>query len=80
MMLKVLVGGFAGLESHFATFCAPLAAARKLLFHEKSKPEATASEAAFGYPRTQDGDCAVSVGFYMILLLLHFLGWLLRLV
>ena len=74
MMQEVLVGGFAGLESHFATFCAPLAASRKLFFHEKSKPAAAAFEAAFGYLRTLDGDFAVFVGSYIILLLLHFLG------
>ena len=61
------------------TFCAPLAAARKLLFHEMSKPAAAAFEAAFGYLRTLDGDFAVLVGSFVILLLLHFFGWLLRL-
>ena len=74
MMQEVLVGGFAGLESHFAAFCAPLAAARKLLFHEKSKLATAAFEAAFGYLRTLDVDFAVLVGSYIILLLLHFLG------
>ena len=40
MRQEVLVGGFAGLEGLFVTFCALFAAAIKLLFHEMSKPAA----------------------------------------
>ena len=72
MRQEVLVGGFAGFESLFVSFCAPFAAAIKLLFQEMSKPAAAAFE-AFGYLRTLHGDFAVLVGTFVILLLLHFL-------
>ena len=72
MWQEVLVGGFAGFEGLFVTFCALLAAAIKLLFHEMSKPAAAAFE-AFGFLRTLDGYFAVLVGTIVILLLLHFL-------
>ena len=65
MRQEVPVGGFAGLEGLFVTFCALFAAARKLLFHEMSKPAAAAFE-AFGYLRTLDVDFAVSVGSFVI--------------
>ena len=73
MRQEVLVGGFAGFESLFASFCAPFAAARKLLFYKLSKPAAAAFE-AFGYFRTLDVIFAVVVGSFVILLMLHFFG------
>ena len=71
--MKSLVGGFAGFESLFVSFCAPFAAARKLLFNEMSKPAAAAFE-AFGYLRTLDVDFAVLVGSFVILSMLLLLG------
>ena len=59
MMQEFLVGGFAGLESHFVMFCVPRTAARKLLFNERSKLAAAAFEAAFLYLGILDGDFAV---------------------
>ena len=67
MLQEFLVGGFAGFERHFAVFCAPPAAARKLLFNERSKLAAAAFEAAFFlYLRTLGGDFAVLVGSFVM--------------